>query len=75
MLDVDGRVDVDSGLEDVVDVLVALRVLEARRVGVGKLVDQSQLRRPSKIAGRSISSSSESRYATRRRGSASNPSA
>ena len=46
MLDVDGRIHVDPGLEHVVDVLVALRVLEARRVGVRELVDQRQLGRP-----------------------------
>jgi hypothetical protein len=44
MLDVDGRVDVDPGGEDVGNVLVALGVLEPGRVGVRELVDQAQLR-------------------------------
>ena len=62
MLDVDGREDVDPGGEHVVDVLVALLVLDARGVGVGELVDQAQLRaRGARIAGRSISSSAVSR--------------
>ena len=46
VLDVERRQHVDSGIEHVVDVLVSLRVLEARRVGVGELVDQAQLGRP-----------------------------
>ena len=45
VLDVDGGEDVDPGREHVGDVLVALLVLEARRVGVGELVDQRQLGR------------------------------
>ena len=45
VLDVDGREDVDPGREHVGDVFVALLVLEARRVGVGELVDQRQLGR------------------------------
>ena len=44
VLDVDGREDVDPGGQRVGDVLVALAVLEPRRVGVGELVDQRQLR-------------------------------
>ncbi len=43
VLDVDGREHVDARVEHVADVLVALLVLEARRVGVGELVDQAQL--------------------------------
>ena len=45
MLDVDGRIDVDSRLEHVLDVLVALLVLAPGRVGVGELVDQGELGR------------------------------
>ena len=45
VLDVDGREHVDAGVEQVLDVLVALLVLEARCVGVGQLVDQRDLRR------------------------------
>ncbi len=44
VLDVEGRVNVDPGRQHVSDVLVALAVLESRRVAVGKLVDQRQLR-------------------------------
>ena len=43
VLDVDGGEHVDTGVEHVVDVLVALAVLEPRRVGMGQLVDQAQL--------------------------------
>lgn len=43
MLHVDGREDVDARLEHGLDVLPALRVLLARRVGVRELVDQAQL--------------------------------
>ena len=45
MLDVDRREHVDPGVEHVLDVLVALGVLDARRVGVRELVDQAQLGR------------------------------
>ena len=45
VLDVDGRVDLDSRREQVVDVLVALGMLEARDVRVGQLVDEAQLRK------------------------------
>ena len=44
VLDVDRGEDVDPGRQHVGDVLVALPVLEPRRVGVGELVDQRQLR-------------------------------
>ena len=44
VLDVDGGEHVDAGVEQVLDVLVALVVLEARRVGVRQLVDEAQLR-------------------------------
>ncbi len=40
MLDVDGGDDVDPGREEVLDVLPALGVQRARRVGVGQLVHQ-----------------------------------
>ena len=46
VLDVDGGEHVDPGLEQVRDVLVALAVLDARRVGVRELVDEAQLGRP-----------------------------
>ena len=45
VLHVERREDVDAGREHVLDVLEALAVLEARRVGVGELVDQAQPRR------------------------------
>ena len=45
VLDVERREDVDAGLEHVLDVLVALAVLDPGRVGVRELVDQAQLRR------------------------------
>ena len=43
VLDVDGRHDGDPGREDVLDVLIALLVLDARDVGVRELVDQHDL--------------------------------
>ena len=51
VLDVDGGEHVDAGVEQVLDVLVALLVLEARRVGVRQLVDQRHLRRASQDGG------------------------
>ena len=44
VLDVHRRVDVDAGGEQLLDVLVALRMAAAGRVGVGELVDQRELR-------------------------------
>ncbi len=44
MLNVDGRIDVDAGGEQLLDVLVALGVPAAGDVGVCKFVDQNQLR-------------------------------
>ena len=44
VLDVDGADDVDAGLEQLLDVLPALRVLRAGHVGVRELVDQRDLR-------------------------------
>ncbi len=44
MLDVERRVDVDSGGDQLLDVEIALGVAAARRVGVGELVDEDQLR-------------------------------
>ena len=44
VLHVDRREHVDPGLEHLAHVLVALLVLDARRVGVRELVDQAQLR-------------------------------
>ncbi len=44
VLDVDGRDHGDAGVEQFLDVLPAFRVLAARGVGVGQLVDQHHLR-------------------------------
>jgi len=44
VLDVDRREHVDPGREDILDVLETLGVLGPRRVRVGELVDQAQLR-------------------------------
>ncbi len=44
VLDVERRVDVDAGGEQLLDVEVALRVAAARRVGVGELVDEDEAR-------------------------------
>ena len=44
MLDVDGGIDVDAALEQLLDIQVALGMPAARRVGVGELVDQHDLR-------------------------------
>ena len=44
VLDVDGRIDVDAGVEQLVDVLPAFRVARAGRVGVREFVDQEQRR-------------------------------
>ena len=43
VLDVDGREDIDPGVEHVLNILIALLVLDTRRVGVRELVDQTQL--------------------------------
>ena len=51
VLDVDGREHVDPGIEGVLDVLVALLVLDPRSVGVGELVNQAQLGRTAQDAG------------------------
>ena len=56
VLDVERREHVDAGGEHVLDVLVALGVLEPGGVGVRELVDQADLGRARRIAGRSISS-------------------
>ncbi len=42
VLDVQGRVDVDAGRQHLLDVLVALRVAAARRIGVGEFVDRGR---------------------------------
>ena len=44
VLDVQRRIDVDAGGQQLLDILVALVVPAARRVGVGQLVHQHQLR-------------------------------
>ena len=46
VLDVDGGVDVDAGVQQLLDVLVALGMPAAGDVGVGELVDQDQARPP-----------------------------
>ena len=46
MLDVEGREDVDAGVEQLLDVLPALRVARALGVRVGQLVDEEQARPP-----------------------------
>ncbi len=46
MLDVDGRIDVDARVEQLVDVLPALQVACALHVRMRELVDEDQLRRP-----------------------------
>jgi hypothetical protein len=47
VLDIDRGIDVDSAAQELLDVEVALRVTAARRIGVGELVDQDDLRTPS----------------------------
>ena len=44
MLDVDGGVDIDAGLQQLLDILPALGVARAGRVGMRQLVHQDQLR-------------------------------
>jgi hypothetical protein len=44
MLDVDRRENVDPGREQLLDILITLRVTAAGRVGVGELIDQDELR-------------------------------
>ena len=44
VLDVDGRVDVDAAAQQLFDVEIALGMTAARRIGVGELVDQHDLR-------------------------------
>ena len=44
VLDVQRRIDIDAGAEQLLDIHVAFRMPAARRIGVGKLVDQHQLR-------------------------------
>jgi hypothetical protein len=46
VLDVDRGIDVDAAVQQFLDVEVALGMAAAGRVGVGKLVDQHDLRRP-----------------------------
>ncbi len=46
MLDVERRIDVDPGVEQFLDILIAFRVPAARSIRVRKLVDQDQLRPP-----------------------------
>ena len=42
MLDVEGRIDVDPGGEQFLDIHVALGMPALRRIGVGKFVDQNE---------------------------------
>ena len=44
VLDVDGGIDVDAAVQDLLHVEVALRMAAAGRVGVGEFVDQDDLR-------------------------------
>ncbi len=44
MLHVHGRVDIDARIEQLLYVLIALRVTRARHIGVRQLVHQCQLR-------------------------------
>ena len=46
VLDVDGGVDVDAGVQQLLDVLVALWMAAARDIGVRELVDQDQAGTP-----------------------------
>jgi hypothetical protein len=46
VLDVDGAVHIDAGIQQLLDVLVALGVAAAGNVGVGELVDQNEARPP-----------------------------
>src|SRR5262249_31338066 len=46
MLDVDGRENVDAGVEQFEDILVAFRVQRSGRVGVRQLIDYRNLRTP-----------------------------
>jgi len=46
MLDIDGRIHVDAGIQQLFDVEVALGMTAARDVGVGKLIDEDEARAP-----------------------------
>jgi hypothetical protein len=46
VLDVQGGEHVDAGVEQLLDILVALGVARARRVGVGELVDEGEFGPP-----------------------------
>ncbi len=46
VLDVDGRDDVDAGIQELLHVLPALLVARTGRVGVGEFVDERDARRP-----------------------------
>ncbi len=48
MLDVERRIDVDAVRQDFLNVEIALGMAAARRVGVGKFVDEDQRRTPGK---------------------------
>ena len=43
MLDVQRGIDVDAGVEQLLDIEIALGMAASRRVGMGELVDQSEL--------------------------------
>ena len=76
VLDVDGRDDVDAGVEHLVDVLVALLVAHAGRVRVRELVDQRQLGRArDHRVDVHLVELERRRARARRRGTASSPSA
>ena len=61
MLDVERGPDVDAVAQDLLDVLVALGVDQARRVRMRELVDEQQLRR------RAIAASTSNSISVRRR--------
>ena len=42
MLDIDGGVDIDTGIEQFLDILIAFGVAAAGRVGVGEFIDQNE---------------------------------
>jgi hypothetical protein len=44
VLDVQGRINVDTGAEQLLDIHVPLRVPASRGIGVGEFVDQNELR-------------------------------
>ena len=64
VLDVERGVDVDAGVEQLLDVLPALGVSQPGGVGVGQLIDEEQLGCRARAASRSNSRSLTPRYST-----------